>query len=287
VTWPVLHKTAITGEVQPNLGDYAALRRDFSWNLARAELDGLPKGGLNIAYEALDRHVNKGKSAKLALRWLSKSGEVRDFTYGQMASATNRFANALRAAGIGKGDRVFALAGRIPELYIAALGTLKNGSVFCPLFSAFGPEPVRTRIERGDAKALVTTRQLYERKVVPWRREVPGLLQVFLIDADDTELPPGTTGMKSTMERASDAFQIVATKPEDMALLHFTSGTTGRPKGVVHVHEAVVAHYITGRYALDLHEGDVFWCTADPGWVTGTSYGIISPLTIGATLIVD
>jgi acetyl-CoA synthetase len=287
MTWPILHKAAVAGAIQPNLGDYAAVRRDFSWNLARAELDGLQNGGLNIAYEALDRHVKKGNGGRLALRWLGKNGDVRDLTYSQLALATNRFANVLRAAGIGKGDRVFALAGRVPELYIAALGSLKNGSVFCPLFSAFGPDPVRTRVERGEARVLVTTRQLYERKVAAWRCEVPGLAHVFLIDADEMDLPSGTLSMKSAMESASDAFEIVSTGPEDMALLHFTSGTTGRPKGVVHVHEAVVAHHITGKYALDLHEGDIFWCTADPGWVTGTSYGIISPLTIGASMLVD
>jgi acetyl-CoA synthetase len=154
------------------------------------------------------------------------------------------------------------------------------------LFSAFGPEPVRTRIERGEGKALVTTRQLYEREVAPWRSEVPGLTHVFLIDGDEP-LPEGTISLKASMDAASDTFQIAATQPQDMALLHFTSGTTGRPKGAVHVHEAVVAHHITGKYALDLHEDDIFWCTADPGWVTGTSYGIISPLTIGATVLVD
>jgi acetyl-CoA synthetase len=286
MTWPILHKTLPAG-AQPNLGDYAAAYGNFSWTVARAELDGLPNGGLNIAYEALDRHVKEGKGDKLALRWLAKNGETQDFTYAQLALATNRFANVLAAAGIGKGERVFTLSGRVPELYIAALGTLKNGSVFSPLFSAFGPEPVRTRIERGEAKALVTTLQLYERKVAPWRGEVPGLKHVFLTDADGTALPPGTIGMRSAMEAASDSFEIVPTRPDDMALLHFTSGTTGRPKGAVHVHEAVVAHHITGKYALDLHEQDVFWCTADPGWVTGTSYGIISPFTIGASLIVD
>jgi acetyl-CoA synthetase len=286
MTWPILHKTLPAG-AQPNLGDYAAAYGNFSWTAARAELDGLPNGGLNIAYEALDRHVKKGKGDKLALRWLAKNGETRDFTYAQLALLTNRFANVLSAAGIGKGERVFTLSGRVPELYIVALSTLKNGSVFSPLFSAFGPEPVRTRIERGEAKALVTTLQLYERKVAPWRREVPGLKHIFLTDADEKALPPGTIGMRSAMEAASDSFEIVPTRPDDMALLHFTSGTTGRPKGAVHVHEAVVAHHITGKYALDLREEDIFWCTADPGWVTGTSYGIISPFTIGASLIVD
>ena len=286
MAWTTIHKSSIAGGHEPNLGSYPEACQRFSWSAARAELDGLPGGGLNIAYEATDRHLKRGRRDKLALRWLGKSGEVRDFSYGGLAAESNRFANVLSSAGIGKGDRVFVLAGRVPELYIVALGTLKNGSVFSPLFSAFGPEPVRTRIERGEAKVLVTTRQLYERKVAPWRSEVPGLAHVFLIDADDA-LPPGTIGMKAAMAKASDAFAIVATQPNDMALLHFTSGTTGRPKGAVHVHEAVVAHHITGQYALDLREDDIFWCTADPGWVTGTSYGIISPLTIGATMLVD
>ena len=287
MAWPIIHKEGLPGQSEPNLRNYEEMRRSFSWAAARAELDGLPGAKLNIAHEALDRHLKYGRGSKLALRWLGKSGEIRDLTYADLVTETNRFANLLAANGIVPGDRVFALCGRIPELYIAALGTLKNGSVFSPLFSAFGPEPVRTRIERGDAAALVTTLSLYQRKIAPWRAEVPGLKKIFLADADEDSAPPETISLKAAMKTAGDRFQIAATDPGDMALLHFTSGTTGRPKGAVHVHEAVVAHHITGKYALDLHPDDVFWCTADPGWVTGTSYGIISPLTIGATMIVD
>jgi acetyl-CoA synthetase len=286
VDFATLHKGPIIGSQRPNLGNYAEVCRRFSWSEARAELDGLPGGALNIAHEAVDRHLTTGRRDKLALRWLAKTGEVQDFSYRELAAQSNRLANILSAAGIRKGERVFSLAGRVPELYITALGALKNGCVFSPLFSAFGPEPVRTRLERGEGRALVTTTQLYERKVAPWRDKLPGLTHVFLIDRDDS-LPVGTVSLKAAMRAASDSFAIVPTQPHDMALLHFTSGTTGRPKGAVHVHEAVVAHHITGKYALDLHEGDIFWCTADPGWVTGTSYGIISPLTIGATMIVD
>ena len=285
--WDTIPKSEPRGGVTPNLGDYAEARASFSWEAARQALDGLPGGGLNIAHEAIDRHVAHGRGDHLALRWLGKSGAPRDFSYAELARQTNRFASALRALGVGKGDRVFGLMGRIPELYIAALGTLKNGSVFSPLFSAFGPEPIRSRMEPGDAKVLVTTEALYRKKVMAWRQELPNLAHVLLTDGNPNALPEGTLSLAKVMETASDSFAIEPTKPEDMALLHFTSGTTGKPKGAVHVHEAVVAHTVTGKLALDIHKEDRVWCTADPGWVTGMSYGIIAPLANGATLIVD
>ena len=270
----------------PNLGDYAKAREGFSWAEARDRLDGLPNGGLNIAYEAVDRHVRHGLGAKTAIRWLSKDNEGRDISYAELASETDRFANALKALGVGKGDAVFALAGRVPELYIAALGTLKNGSVFCPLFSAFGPEPIRTRLERGEGVVLVTTQRLYERKVASWWRELPSLKHIILIDGE-APAETGVTGWNQALMRAGGGPALVRTMPEDRALLHFTSGTTGRPKGAIHVHAAVIAHHITGQFVLDMHPDDIFWCTADPGWVTGTSYGIIAPLSNGLTMIVD
>jgi acetyl-CoA synthetase len=272
--------------VGANLQNYEGCAQTFSWEAARGLLAGLPGGGLNIAHEAIDRHVNAGGGDKLALRWIGRDDKMRDFTYEGLAKAVNRFANVLAQNGIGKGDRVFSLLGRVPELYVAALGTMKNASVFSPLFSAFGPEPIRARMTIGDASALVTTEAFYRRKVEPWRKELARLKTVFLIDCLGA-LPPDTVDLAAALDAASESFETVATNSEDMALLHFTSGTTGRPKGAVHVHEAVVAHHITGRYALDLHPEDIFWCTADPGWVTGTSYGIISPLTNGATMIVD
>ena len=240
-----------------------------------------------MAHETLDRHLARGHGDRLALRWLPKEGPARDYSYAALAEASRRFANVLKMYGIGKGDAVFSLAGRVPELYFAALGALRNASVFCPLFSVFGPDPVRTRIERGAGRALVTTRQLYEKKVAPWRASVPSLAHIFLIDADTRSAPPGTTSLPAAMASVSDTCEAAHTRPEDVALLHFTSGTTGSPKGAIHVHEAVVAHHVTGKYALDFHPGDIFWCTADPGWVTGTSYGIISPLTNGVSIIVD
>ncbi|MDI6834847.1 MAG: acetate--CoA ligase [Rhizobiaceae bacterium] len=269
-----------------NFSSYEALLEDFTWDKARNLLDGLPDGGLNVAHEAVDRHVADRLADKVAIRWIAKDESRHDFTYADLKDRTNRFANVLASLGIGRGERVYALLGRVPELYIAALGTLKAGAVFCPMFSQFGPEPVRARMEIGDARVLLTSAALFKRKVADWWRELPGLAHVLIIDGDG-EASQGTSDLRKLMAEASPHFEVARTMPEDMALLHFTSGTTGRPKGAVHVHEAVVAHHVTGRIALDLHPDDVFWCTADPGWVTGTSYGIISPLTNGVTMIVD
>ena len=277
---------SVRSDDRPNLDDYDTLCREFRWGDALDLLDGLPGGGLNIAYEAVDRHVAHGNGDRLALRWIDNDETAHDFSYRDLAEATNRFANVLATLGLQPGDRVFSLLGRTPELYIAALGALKGGHVFSPLFSAFGPEPIKARMTIGGAKLLVTTKSLYRRKVAPIRAELDTLEHVLLIDGAE-DLPDGTVSLSDALATASGDFDIVATDPEDRALLHFTSGTTGRPKGAIHVHEAVVAHHITGKYALDLRPGDVYWCTADPGWVTGTSYGIISPLTNGVTMIVD
>lgn len=272
--------------VKPNLADYDQSRADHSWDAIRAEFQGLPGGGLNIAHEAVDSHAKGPRADHLALRWLGKDDIVRDLTYADMARGSARFANVLQTLGIGKGERVFALMGRVPELYFAALGTLKNVSVFCPLFSQFGPEPVWQRLSRGDAKVLVTTKALYEKKVAALRERLPSLQFILLADAED-DLDASVLSLPKLMAAASTQFEIPPTSPEDMALLHFTSGTTGMPKGAVHVHQAVLTHFATGRYVLDLHADDVFWCTADPGWVTGTSYGIFAPLLHGVTNLVD
>jgi acetyl-CoA synthetase len=273
----------------PNLGDYERGRATFTWAAARALLDGLPNGrGLNIAHEAVDRHATGGRRDHVAIRWLGKLGQVEDYTYARLRTLTDRFANALDTLGVRRGDRVFALAGRIPALYVTALGTLKHGSVFCPLFSAFGPEPIRARMTIGRARVLVTTPALYEKKIAPLRAQLPDLAHVLLVGERGTPTRvPGTHDFETLLAAADERYVIPPTAPEDVALLHFTSGTTGAPKGAVHVHDAVVAHHVTGRDALDLHPDDVFWCTADPGWVTGTSYGIIAPLTNGVTSIVD
>lgn len=273
----------------PNLEDYNRFRRTFSWNEARQQLKGLPQHqgidiAINIGYVAIDRHADGILGDHAAIRWLGKENEKKTFTYKDLQKLTNKFANVLSSLHVGAGDSIFVLTGRIPELYISALGALKNKSVFCPLFSAFGPEPIRSRLSIGKAKVLVTTEDLYRKKIAGIRNTLPDLRHVLIVgDAQVEE----TLNFNNLLDEASNQFSIPPTKPDDIAILHFTSGTTGKPKGAIHVHEAVVAHHMTGQIALDFHPNDVFWCTADPGWVTGTSYGIISPLTNGITSIVD
>jgi acetyl-CoA synthetase len=276
-------------QLAPNLVDYEAACASFSWEEAAGALDGLPHGrGLNIAHEAVDRHAAGGLRQKVAIRWISKTGETQDLTFGELARLSNRFANVLGELGVVPGDRVYLLLGRVPELYIAALGTWKHRAILSLLFSAFGPEPIRSRVTIGEAKVLVTTESLYRRKVAKIRDQLPSLEQVIVIgDNRQPTAIPNTLDYGSLMDAAGDHYSIGPTEPELPALLHFTSGTTGTPKGAVHVHRAVVAHHATGQLALDLHPDDIFWCTADPGWVTGTSYGIIAPLTNGVTSIVD
>jgi acetyl-CoA synthetase len=286
--YQTIRKRTVDLRVEPNLDDYESARAAFSWERARSELTELPGGGLNIAYECVDRHASGDRRDHLAIRWLGRHGDVRDLTYGDLNELTNRFANALTKLDVSRGDRVFVLTGRIPELYTSVLGTLKAGAVACTLFSAFGPEPIRQRLEIGGGRVLVTTEALYRRKVAAIRDDLPEVEHVVLISPRGraTNLP-GTLDFHELLDAASPEYEIQPTDPEDMALLHFTSGTTGTPKAAVHVHEAVVAHHATGKLALDLHPDDVYWCTADPGWVTGTSYGIVSPLAHGVTSIVD
>jgi len=272
----------------PNMRDYESFRGQFRWAQAAAELDGLPGGrGLNIAHEAVDRHASGPLRDRIAIRWIGRDGAIEDYSYSQLSRLSNRFANVLVDLGVKPGDRVYALAGRIPALYVAALGTWKQRAVFCTIFSAFGPEPIQARMAKGQAKVLVTTRALYEKRVAALRDSLPSLQHVLIVGEAERDPSRVTDSFDALLHRASETFTIAPTDPQDMALLHFTSGTTGTPKGAVHVHEAVVAHHITGKLALDLHPDDVFWCTADPGWVTGTSYGIIAPLTNGVTSIVD
>jgi acetyl-CoA synthetase len=250
-------------------------------------------GFLNICHEALDRQATGPCRYSTALRyipsnWTAERPHVIDISYEKLTNDTHKFANALKKLGMKKGDVLFSLSPRIPELYTVALGTLRLGTVFSPLFPAFGPGPILARMAKGKAKAIFSQASLFRKKVLPILNSLPTIKHIILID-DDGSLKdiPGAIDYLKLMDEALSTPILEKTKPLDTALLHFTSGTTGEPKGAVHVHQAVVYHKVSGQYALDLRPNDIFWCTADPGWVTGTSYGIISPLCNGATLLID
>jgi acetyl-CoA synthetase len=297
--------------------------------------------GLNLGWLCSDRHVLAGRGDHRAFLFVDPRGDGGESTtattaamsYATLASQSSRFAHLLGALGLARGSHVFSLLGRKPALYVAALGTWKAHGVFSPLFTAFGPEPLVTRLSLGRAQALVTTPSLYARKIKPWRDRLPSLRHVLLIDdhfdsfdADDhvaatEDTAHGKNGASESRSRSPregtaaltsesieeavlahtegaidvraalrnfpKVFDVGTTADDELALLHFTSGTTGRPKGALHVHGAVVMHHLTGRCVLDLRDDDIYWCTADPGWVTGVSYGIVAPLSCGVTTVVD
>ncbi len=271
-----------------HLADYATARASFSWEQARRALTGGNDTRLNISHEAVDRHVLRGNGAWLAARFIDRANRRVDVSYAQLQADCARFANVLTALGIARGSVVATLLGRMPELYTSALGALRAGCVFCPLFFAFGPQPLKTRLILGHAQVLVTTATLYRRKVAPIRAALNELRHVLIIREDPAEpLPEGTVEFAELIRSAAESYQTAATGDSDVALLHFTSGTTGMPKGVTLTHGAVIAQHATSELVLDLNPQEVFWCTADPGWVTGIAYGLIGPLTCGVTLIVD
>jgi acetyl-CoA synthetase len=269
--------------------NHAAACAGFTWEATARELGVELHGPLNIADLACDRHARGANAGKIALRILNADLTATELTYRDLARQVNRFVNALAQLQVERGAAVATFIGRLPELYVTALGALKAGCSYSPLFSAFGPEPARARLELGAVSVLVTTEALYLRKIAPIRSRLPALRHVLLVRAagQQTTLPPDTIDFHALVDAADDRAEAAPTRGDDNALLHFTSGTTGAPKGVVHVHAAVIAQYASARTALDIHADDIYWCTADPGWVTGTAYGIIGPLVCGVTCIID
>jgi acetyl-CoA synthetase len=244
-----------------------------------------------MAYEIVDRHVEQGRGAHVAMRFLSRADPpeaIGDaYTYERLRTESNRFAAALGELGVGRGETVFVLSPRVPSLYVAVLGALRGGQMVCPLFAAFGPEPIQQRMVLGDARVLVTTSALYDRKIAPIRDQL-GVRHVVLTDVGDgADLPDRTLSFHELMSAADVDVGVADTRADTPALLHFTSGTTGAPKGAVHVHGALLMQRRSTRAVLGLRADDVYWCTADPGWVTGTSYGILGPLAVGVTSVVD
>ena len=271
----------------PNLTAYDSSKLNFTWETEISQLSGLPDSkGYNLAYECLDRHCTNGNGSQVAIHWRGRKSTEKNLSYRAMMELTNQFAQVLTSLDIKEGDVVFSLLGRVPELYITALGALKTKAIFSPLFYVFGPEPIAQWLIRGNGKILVTTLDTFKRKVKSNLSRLKELNYVLITDIEE-DVDRQILSLPKRMKVALKSFSIPATSFEDPALLHFTSGTTGMPKGALHTHRCMLVHSATGRMVLDFKKGDQYWCTADPGWVTGTSYGILSPLIHGVTVIVE
>jgi acetyl-CoA synthetase len=266
--------------------EYERLRREITWDVARREL-GLGEGQpINLAYLCVDRNVERGRGDKVALIHENHAGTVRRFTYRDVMRLSCGWARFLGQEGIGNLDRVCVLLERIPELYIAFMGILRLGAVVEPLFSAFGEEAFFQRADDSRAVAVITQHK-HLGKVRKIRERLPDLKTVIVVDHDDTKRPlrEGEVAF-SMMDGGIDEFPVSPTYAESPSILHYTSGTTGKPKGALHVHSSILAQYLTAKVVLDLKDDDIYWCTADPGWVTGTSYGILGPWSLGVTQVV-
>lgn len=267
----------------PNLENYSKTYRKFKYSNYHHELEWFPDGKLNAAHNAVDRHSKTWRANKVALYWQGADGDRKSFTYRQLMQISNQFANVVQNLGASKGDRVFFFLPRIPELYYGFLGTLKTGAIAGTLFSAFGPEAIKDRVGSSDAKILVTTEELFQR-VKEIRQSLDKLEKVIIVDRDESS--GNIFSLKQEIKKVSNKFKVREMNPKDPAFMLYTSGTTGKPKGVIHTHYAILHEHLTAKWVLDIQEDDTFWCTADPGWVTGIAYNILGTWSTGASSVV-
>lgn len=265
-----------------NLENYEEAYQHFNWAEAEKNFSWHQTGKLNAAYETIDRHAESFRKNKVALYYKDAKREEK-YTFKEMKDETNRAGNVLKRYGnVEKGDRVFIFMPRTPELYFIMLGAIKIGAIAGPLFEAFMEGAVKDRLENSEAKVVVTTPELLDR--IPADR-LPHLQHIFVVGGEE-EYGGKVIDYNEAVKGESTRLEIEWMDKKDGYLLHYTSGSTGTPKGVLHVHEAMIQQYQTGKWVLDLQEEDIYWCTADPGWVTGTVYGIFAPWLNGATNVI-
>ncbi|MBN2620169.1 acetate--CoA ligase [candidate division WOR-3 bacterium] len=268
-----------------NIGSYESKYENFDWDISKKELEYGKDGMYNLAYYCSDRICEQGHGKQTALIWEGFKGETKQYTFDQVRVFSNVFAHFLKDKGIKPGDRVCLFMDRIPELYISFLGILKTGAIVQPLFSAFGEDALFTRLDDARTKVVLTTVK-HVRKIRRIREKLPELSLIIVVDAGEKKLSENEIAFSMETLPKQENFEIHKAGPEEPSVLHYTSGTTGKPKGAQHVHSSIIAQYITARWALDITPEDIYWCTADPGWVTGTSYGIIGPWSIGVTQVI-
>ena len=268
--------------MKSNIGSYEDRLKNFDWSIAEQELGYREGDIINIGWYCSDRICGMGKGDKQALLWENAIGEEKRYTYNDVRVFSNTIGAYLRGLGIQNGDRVCLFMDRIPELYIGLIGILKIGAIAQPLFSAFGDESLFVRLENAGTSAVMTQRKHLSklRKII---ERLPDLKHIIIVDHDEKkELKEREVAFSMESKRV-ESLEIHPTRAESPSLLHYTSGTTGLPKGVQHVHYSLISQYLTAKWVLDITEQDIYWCTADPGWVTGTSYGIIAPWALGVT----
>ena len=266
-----------------NMKPYDEEIKDFSWEISKKELGYKDGDVINIAEFCTDRICRMGKGDKLAFVWEGHSGDTKEFTFNDMRIYTNTIAAFLKRLDINPGDRVCLFMDKVPELYLGFLGVLKMGGIAQPLFSAFGSESLLTRLEDAGTSAIITQKK-HIQKIRNILKDLPSLKNIIVVDDDGSKpLKEKEIALNIYKEKKIENFDIYPSTAETPSVLHYTSGTTGKPKGAQHVHFSLISQYITSKYVLDLKEDDRYWCTADPGWVTGTSYGIIGPWASGVT----
>lgn len=270
-----------------NLQNYDRARKSFTWKAVEKELALLAHNKLNAAYIAVDRHTLTYRKNKIAMYYEGNAGNKEQYTFTQISELSNKFANVLTKNKVKRGDRVFLFLPRIPELFISFLGILKTGAIAGTLFSAFQEQALLDRLANSEAKVLITNATLFARVQKVWK-DLPHLEKVIIVERDAKELPKSKKIIyfHKELETASREFNVRLMHPDEPAFMLYTSGTTGKPKGVVHQHLAIVQEYITAKWVLDLKDDDVYWCTADPGWVTGIAYEILGSWANGAATVV-